>query len=424
MSRPLKVDTTTTPTSLKEMSDADIDYTAHQILTEFAASNTGTGTLSIGGAVGTAIGNFVDTYRPYGVGDHPVGTNIVSVTYTLRQDLTANQAETHGSNRPVEFSTGGIREQTDTEIDTYIMTRTLSRLAADGLGSYKLQATAPTVGGTWISIGSIKDTREDGATTVVTSTLWRRSAQTAPTIVVPVKTNNKVMPVLDDAGVPTGAAYFQRVLREQTDYEIKKLIGRFRNKIVSTGIGKYLLQSAIPTGGTWIRAGQILYDTRADTANTSYTSNYTGNYTGSYIEGYYTGYFTGYFSGTYAGYAAANYTGSYTGAYKLTVNKTYTSNFVGPGAVYYGGSLRWVNTSYTGSFTGGYSTFWAGTYTGTYAGTAAANYTGAYSQAFSQAFTRSYAGEYTGTYSTSFTGLTVAATNTNISSVSLWLRTA
>ena len=408
MSRPLKVDTTTTPTSLKEMSDADIDYTAHQILTEFAASNTGTGTLSIGGAVGTAIGNFVDTYRPYGVGDHPVGTNIVSVTYTLRQDLTANQAETHI--KPVEFSTDGIREQTDTEIDTYIMTRTLSRLAADGLGSYKLQATAPTVGGTWISIGSIKDTREDGATTVVTSTLWRRSTQTAPATSRIIKVNEVT---------PVG-------LKEQTDVEIKKLIGRFRNKIVSTGIGKYLLQSATPTGGTWIRAGQILYDTRADTANTSYTSTYTGKYTGSYIEGYYTGYFTGYFSGTYAGYAAANYTGDYTGSYKLTVNKTYTKNFVGPGAAYYGSRARlgWVDTSYTGSFTGGYSTFWAGEYTGTYAGTAAADYTGAYSQAFSQAFTRSYAGEYTGTYSSSFTGLTVAATTTDISSVSLWLRTA
>ena len=408
MSRPLKVDTTTTPTSLKEMSDADIDYTAHQILTEFAASNTGTGTLSIGGDVGTAIGNFVDTYRPYGVGDHPVGTNIVSVTYTLRQDLTANQAETHI--KPVEFSTDGIREQTDTEIDTYIMTRTLSRLAADGLGSYKLQATAPTVGGTWISIGSIKDTREDGATTVVTSTLWRRSTQTAPATSRIIKVNEVT---------PVG-------LKEQTDVEIKKLIGRFRNKIVSTGIGKYLLQSATPTGGTWIRAGQILYDTRADTANTSYTSTYTGKYTGSYIEGYYTGYFTGYFSGTYAGYAAANYTGDYTGSYKLTVNKTYTKNFVGPGAAYYGSRARlgWVDTSYTGSFTGGYSSFYAGTYTGTYAGTAAADYTGAYSQAFSQAFTRSYAGEYTGTYSSSFTGLTLAATNTNISSVSLWLRTA
>ena len=46
MPRPLKIDTSTSPVSFKEMNDADYDYLTHIVLSQFAASNTGVGTVS------------------------------------------------------------------------------------------------------------------------------------------------------------------------------------------------------------------------------------------------------------------------------------------------------------------------------------------------------------------------------------------
>lgn len=68
---------------LKQMSNTEITYSSHVILTNFAASNTGTGTLSVNPGVATGltlIGTFTDTERPYNIGDHPVGTDVTTIT--------------------------------------------------------------------------------------------------------------------------------------------------------------------------------------------------------------------------------------------------------------------------------------------------------------------------------------------------------
>jgi hypothetical protein len=298
MPRPLKIDTSTTPVSFKEMSDADYDYLTHVILTQFAASNTGVGTVSSNSSF-TLIGTFSDTYRPYTVGQHPIGTDITTVTYNFYQDYgTATETLV----RPVHYDVGANTfEQNDTTLNTTVMANVLANLVNYGVGSYSLSPTAP-VGGTWVAERTIQNTTS--AANNVTY-VWRKTAATAPSTVRPLKVNS-TSPIS---------------VKEMSDAEIQTLTDRLRNRIVATGIGKYAVQSTAPvSGGTWVTRGSAFSDTRETTSTVSYTGTYSGTYSGNYT-GAYTRFFAGsiggFFSGTYIGFYTGNYSGNYSG---LTLN--------------------------------------------------------------------------------------------------------
>ena len=286
MGRPLKIDTSTSPVSFKEMSDADYDYATHIVLTQFVASNTGVGTISSNSSF-TLIGTFSDTYRPYTVGQHPVGTDITTVTYNFYQDL-GSAAESLV--RPVHYNSGANTfEQDDTTLNTTLMSYALSNLVNSGVGSYSLSPTTP-VGGTWIAERTIQNTT--AAANNVTY-LWRKTAVTAPSTSRTLKINT-TSPIS---------------VKEMSDAEIQTLTERLRNRIVSTGIGKYAVQTDAPvSGGTWVTRGSAFSDTRETTSNTSYTGAYSGNYTGAYTR-FFAGSIGGFFSGTYTGF----YSGAYSG---------------------------------------------------------------------------------------------------------------
>jgi len=306
MPRPLKIDTSTTPVSFKEMNDADYDYLTHIVLSQFAASNTGVGTVSSNSSF-TLIGTFSDTYRPYTVGQHPVGTDITTVTYNFYQDYGT---ATENLVRPVHYSAGANTfEQDDSTLNTTSISNALANLVNYGVGSYSLSPTAP-IGGTWVAERTIQNTTS--AANNVTY-VWRKTAATAPSTVRPLKVNT-TSPIS---------------VKEMSDAEIQTLTERLRNQIVSTGIGKYVVQSTAPvSGGTWVTRGSAFSDTRETTSTVSYTGSYSGTYTGAYA-GNYTGAYTrffagsvgGFFSGTYTGYYTGSYTGSYSGSYSgLTLN--------------------------------------------------------------------------------------------------------
>jgi hypothetical protein len=318
MGRPLKIDTSTSPVSFKEMSDADYDYLTHIILTKFAASNSGVGTVSSNSSF-TLIGSFSDTYRPYTVGQHPIGTDITTVTYNFYQDYnTATETLT----RPVHYNTAANTfEQDDTTLNTTVMSNALSNLVNYGVGSYSLSPTTP-VGGTWVAERTIQNTTS--AANNVTY-LWRKTAATAPSTVRPLKVNS-TSPIS---------------VKEMSDAEIETLTDRLRNRIVATGLGKYAVQSSAPvSGGTWVTRGSAFSDTRETTSTQTYTGTYTGSYTGNFTGNYsqaftgnYTGSYTrffagsigGYFSGTYAGF----YTGTFTGTYSGSYSGSYSGNYSG-----------------------------------------------------------------------------------------------
>ena len=63
MGRPLKIKTTGGGTwiALQEAPDTELTHIVHRVLTEFATSTSGTGTLSVGTDTGESIGSFTDT---------------------------------------------------------------------------------------------------------------------------------------------------------------------------------------------------------------------------------------------------------------------------------------------------------------------------------------------------------------------------
>jgi hypothetical protein len=416
MAAQLKIDTTTSPKSLKFMSGTDYDYTTYQILTVFAATDTGVGTVSVNPASTTgltSIGTFADTYYNVGVpGDHPVGTTLTTSNFAFYQDL---QTATETLTIPIEYNSG-LKEQVDANLNADSIAVALANLVANGVGSYALATTAP-IGGTWTSKATIYNYTYTGASNV--TYLWRKTAgSSTPTSPRPLKIDTTTSP---------------KSIKEMSDAEIQTLTARFRNRIVASGLGKYALQTSAPvSGGTWATQGAAFSDTRNTESSVNYTGYYSGTYSGSYT-GSFTGAYTGYYSGTFTGYYTGYYQGlrAYAGAYAgyyttyygghpyaylgyYTGYYTGLAYYAGAYAGYYTTYYAGYATGYLGYYTGYYQPFFSGAYTGYYSGT----FTGYYSGTYTSSFSGSYSGTYTGTYA----GITLNAATETVSTASLWIR--
>lgn len=415
MANPLKVRSSgATFQGLQTMTDAEMDYAVDVILKDFAATNTGLGTVNIDGVTGTSIGTFTDTSRSGAVGDHPVADSPTTVTtYTFKQDITT--AATESLTRPVEYSTTGVRQQNDTQLNDSIINRALTNLTSSGIGSYVLQPSAPV--GTWTSIGTITNS-VIGATN--TSTLWRKTGGTAPTTVRPLKYQTS----------PT------KSVKQMTDAEIQTLTNRLRNRIIATGRGTYRLQTTAPTPGTWTTVGAAFSDTRNTLATPSYVGSYTGNFTGTYT-GNFAGTYVPAFTGTYVATFVGNFTGSYQRFFAGFSGGFFSGTYQGFFSSFYAGTYQGIAGNFAGAYTGAYSRGFAGSYaaffagftigafTGFYTGFFAGTYTGFYSQTgFSGTYSRNFSGTYSGAYSGAYAGVTIQASAETISTVSLWVRTA
>lgn len=308
---------------LQEMTSSEIDDgIIYPILKEFARTDIAapkTGELTILDTVGniatTVVGDYVDTTRVYPVGTRSDVTTLGAyseVDTTVYQYLTT---VTEDLVRPLCFRNGSIHQMNDTEIMDTIITPALNRMTNRGLGSYHFSTNSPTdlsgnqLPGTWTSIFTITDRYKVGniATNTVQTfidntiqpptgpsvrtyttdaasydtttryTLWRKTAETDPASPRrPLKYAN--------------TAERGKHIAEMTNADIIKLVARFRNKIVETGIGKYVFQQNAPSSGTWARRG----DRIDDLLNTIGTGSYTWGTTGTS-----TGLFTGFFSSTY-----------------------------------------------------------------------------------------------------------------------------
>ena len=180
-----------------------------------------------------------------------------------------------------------------------------NRIIDSGIGTYKLQASAPGTG-TWVQMGdSLVDTRQEVASE-------------------------------NYQGTYTGA---------------------FSGNYAGNYVGSYV--------GAKTYSGSYTGSFSGDYAgNYVGTSAYAGAYAGAYARteaytlfyagfaggtNYYTGYYTGFYTGFYTG--AKTYTGYYTGAY----NQNFSGNYVGTSA-------------YSGTYSGTYTGYYSNTFTGTYAG--------------------------------------------------------
>ena len=282
------------------MSDAEMNYIANRILGAYQSDNLGAVTVNSNPGGYTNIGAFVDTARPGSVGDHPASSTINSTSYTFRQNRQSG-SEAHAGPMVWDAALDGIQQGGSAELDADINRRTFEIMSAGGLASYVLQTSAPS-GGVWTTRATITDSAISGA---VTTKLWQKTSETAPTAVRPLLWN-------------TGL----NGIKEATDAEISLLVVQYHNWLMANNKGHYYASASAPGTGTWVQVGSVFTDSRQQRANQNYTGaysgTYTGNYTGSYAgtyilyyRGWVGGYFTGYYAGTYTG----NYTGSYSGTY-------------------------------------------------------------------------------------------------------------
>jgi hypothetical protein len=369
MTRPLAIryaSNGTTFQAIEEMNDVRIEYPVYQICRAIANQTSSGGNLTIGmnSGVGTAIGTFVDTYRPQIVGSHPATTTPTSVTYAFTQVVNAG---TTSPTSPVEYSTissggtvtTGIRQMSLDNIRTEFFDRVAVKLGAQGLGSYILRPDAPVSSGdTWAQVHTITDTVQTGSNTTY---IWRKTAESIPAAYRPLK-------LINTAGD----------LREMSDADLQNLFDSYANYVIATGRGRYVLQEAAPAvaGQTWVRMGTSLSDNINQLNNVSYTGTYTGSYT-SAVSGGYTRAILYYFIKTF------------TGTYNRGFRRTYgTSN----SNLYYQRAIsKERNVSY--------------------AGTRDVTFVGTRDVAFGRTDIETY------------TGLTVSSTINKVSTVNLWLRT-
>jgi len=429
MPNPLRIKASGSPVSstnflgLQTMTDAEVkNYVANIITTKFATvagNGTGTADLNVDTAnalTGTSIGTFVDTTRPYSIGQHPVDSgNVTTTTYYAKQIETVVGGSV--TNRAVGW-TNGTKQLTDGEIGTNILDLSIAAMVAETsytAGQYRLQASAPA-GGTWVSRYTLTDTAIGGNTTTY---LWQKTVATssADTDLKPIKTHTTAS------------------LKEMSSAEIEEMVPLFRDRIISTGIGTYKLQTAAPGTGTWVQMGNSHSNTIEQVNNETYTGFYTGAYTGAFTNNFannFTGNYAGNYVGpkTYTGSYSGTYATAFTGNYATAFSAAYSSNFAGTYTLYYGG---YVGGNFTGNYTGYFTGFYTGNFTGYYTGNFTGNYTGnfvgtgtysgTYTGYYSNTFTGYFTGFYSGAYTGNYVGATVSATKDTISTVALWVRT-
>ena len=394
MGNPLKIKETGGGTflGLQEMTDTEMDYAVHQILTEFSTSTSGEGTVSVGSS-GTDMGTFNDTkYTDASqIGDHPGPYNTSTTTYTLRMNLeTASETSII---YPLFLNDSGYAAEHSNNLSTVLIDRAISNLVANGLGSYVLSSSNPdsslyTTTGSTITDSQFS-TNTSGSTVYY---LFRKTTGvSAPSTTRPAK------------------IYNTSSIREMSDTEIKTLAARLRNRIRTEGIGQYKLSATNPaqTGETWEERGTIT-DTRYNVTDQSYGASYVGVFNKTYT-GVYVGVYQKAYEKQYEGSFNKNYTKSYIGQYSRQITKHYHGAYEGTFTGNY-------TKQYEGSFTAQYEKAYAGTYTGVYVkqyqgqyeGTFLKQYAGQYSRQFEGAFTKQYEGTFTGyftdTYSRAFSG--------------------
>ena len=461
--------------TIQKFSNAQLDNLAERVLRVMAAG-TYTGTITVGTTA--SIGTFADT----ALVDTAGGTNTTTVTntYTLSQVATATLGATSDPPMYVGLDT---TSPTQTVLQENLTTKEqladeiIARMVAStgGTNAYYLATSAPADGATWVSRGTLLDTKTNLTVTVTDYKLWQRTTSGASI------TNR------DPVKLSSGN------IQSFSTAEINALIKTIEERIVATGIGTYALQASAPATGTWTNVGTVV-DTREDITTSNftgtdsyvnedaiaYTSTYVGtrNYIGDDVATYVTTYSgpasylgpTTYLGpSTYNNADVTTYTDSNATSFNLSYQNNYVADYeggnyaggpfpfgqVGPFPTPQGGSIPYSgDRTYTFPFTNPYFGNYQATYLGpaNYLGPAdyinenAISYTNENAISFTNvdainfnttylgpigfttAFTSfdgsNYSGPITYVGTVSYEGTRVAPTTSTISTRTLWRRIA
>ena len=375
--RPLHYDVS----AIRQMTDAEIraDIIDQAVLSMVTESTYTAGQYRLAGSAPSG-GTWTARYT---ITDVANGGN---TTYYIWQK-TAATTTPDADLRPLKtYSGNNVQQMSDAEIQQMIP-YFRNRIISTNVGTYKIQASSP-VGGTWVSMGSASDTREQVSSVNYTGSY---------------------------AGTRT------------------------YSNVAYAGTRTYTPAGYANTFAGTRTYSNVAYAGNRTYSNAAYASSFAGSRTKTFSGSRtYTGSYTTNFSGTRPFAGSRTYSASYTLFYGGFVGGTFAGSRTYSNAGYVS-----APTNFTGAFAGtrtysnvAYSGSYAGTYTSTFAGsrTYSANYSGSrtYSGSYANSFagSRTYSGSYSGnrTYSGSYTGTyagdTIQATKDTVSTVSLWIRTA
>lgn len=315
--------------SIQKFSNAQLDDLAERVLRVMAAG-TYTGTITVGTTA--SIGTFADTALVDVSGG--INTTTVTNTYTLSQVSTATLGAT--SDPPMYVGLDTTTNVNQVVLQENITTREqladeiIARMVAStgGTNAYYLATAAPSDGATWVSRGTLLDTKTNLTVTVTDYKLWQRT------------TSGAILTDRDPVKLSSGN------IQSFTTAEINALIKTIEQRIIATGVGTYVIQATAPVTGTWTNVGSIV-DTREDIA----TSNFTGpasylnenaiSYTSTYVG-----------TRTYTGDDATSFTGTYAGPVTYTTPATYTNENLNSFTGNYLGSATYLGpATYAGPVT-------------------------------------------------------------------------
>jgi len=306
-----------------------------------------------------------------------------NTTYYLWQK-TAATTTPDADLRPLKtYSGNNVKQMSDAEIQE-MLPYFRNRIISTGVGTYKIQASTPS-GGTWVSMGSASDTREQISSVNYT-------------------------------GSYSGTRTY------------------------STSYGGN--RTYTPAGYTNTFAGTRTYSTNYAGSRTFSNAAYASSFAGSRTKTFsgsraYSGSYVTNFAGTRPFAGSRTYSTSYVLYYggfvggSFAGSRTYSTNYVSASTNFAGsfaGSRTYSNSAYSGSYSGTYTSTYSGsrTYSANYAGSR--TYSGTYANSFagSRTYSGNYSGSrtYSGSYSGTYAGDTIQATKDTVSTVSLWIRTA
>ena len=274
---------------VQELTSANLNSFYEYILTVYAA-NSFTGTITFGNS--NPIGTFTDTARQGDVGSADI--TIVSNTYTLSQTTTATLTSTPPAPHIVGLDLtepGNVILKASSTTITDLADSVLQYRASYRTGGYYLGNTAPSDGGTWQSLGVLKDTIYNFTIENTNYFLWKKLTGNTATLFRPLKIENNT-------------------LVEYNNVDIDGILKEVEQRIIATGVGTYALQASTPTPGTWVSRGTIT-DVRRLVDDNLYTGSDVVVYTNdasSYASDVYAGEYDG--AAAYEGVTDSIYTGS------------------------------------------------------------------------------------------------------------------
>ena len=470
MVNPLRIQTETTPDSLKQMSDAEMDWCARLILDEFASSESGTGCLSINPSPNTGL-THIGTIHDYYVNQSPLpsfagqyaSSNFNPGYQTFFSGFGGSFFANTSENYQGQYGTDPLRSYAPTAGytgNTYILAY------RDANTNY-----AGTAYGNFAAGYLIDPSVASGPTA-------------APTYLTEVEYQFfQDLRAADETGLVRPLEWISgQGIKSQVDASLNAaIVQAAMDRLVNDGVGRYQLAVSAPAvSGTWIAVDTIT-DTITDESNITYTlwrktaeadsatefrpikyrtignqfsliemtdaeielltqrlrnqivDTGVGQYrvqenapsTGTWVTA--GDVIRDQLSPTYVGTFSTTYGATYAGTGYQLQYQTFYSGFGGTLYAHrYTGETSYTSPNYTTDYATGYQTFYSG-----FGGTVfnafftspnyTTDYTPTYAAEFYQAFYAS--AQYAGTfYQQGFVG--TGADNTDTTNFNLWFRTA